>query len=88
MDRQSQCRGASDTPPHEAAAYLIGTILQEGPPGLHTQERALQAVRQFLRDHGYRLQAGMADFDRVSMRYMSGSIDHEEIASWIRAHVT
>jgi hypothetical protein len=30
----------------------------------------------------------MADFDRVSMRYMSGSIDHEEIASWIRAHVT
>ena len=87
MDRQPECRCASDQPPHEAAAHLIGTILQEGPPSLHTQERALRAVRKLLRNRGYHLQAGMADFDRVSVRYMSGSIDHEEIASWVRAHL-
>ena len=70
-----------------AAAYAFG-IARNHPFVDGDKRAAFMAIGLFLGRNGYRLQADKAEAARTMFEVASGQVSEDELASWIRAHMT
>jgi death-on-curing protein len=70
-----------------AAAYSYG-IARNHPFIDGNKRAAFMSIGLFLERNGHRLKADKADATRVMFGVAAGEVDEEELASWIRDHMT